>query len=101
MRRESSTVVVLVGGADEVLLAGLGKLPNVSVARAPADDAADGGSVGAGSARAADLGPAGSGWQPGALALSEAVRRRSTYVIVANDPLAEVAGQWQQMWSGH
>ena len=36
MRRESSTVVALVGEAGEGLLAGLGRFPNISVARAPA-----------------------------------------------------------------
>ena len=36
MRRESSTVVVLAGDVGEGLLDGLGRSPNVSVARAPA-----------------------------------------------------------------
>ena len=36
MRRESSTVVVLVGEVGEGLLAGLGRSGNVSLARAPA-----------------------------------------------------------------
>jgi len=35
MRRETSTVVVLVGEVGEGLLADLGQSPNVSVARAP------------------------------------------------------------------
>src|ERR1700733_8939565 len=38
MRRESSTVVVLVGEVDDRLVAGLGRSPNISVARAPAPD---------------------------------------------------------------
>jgi hypothetical protein len=36
MRRESSTMVVLIGEAGEGLLAELGRSGNVSVARAPA-----------------------------------------------------------------
>ena len=38
------------------------------------------------------------GWEAGALALREAARRRSTYVIVPDDPLAEVAAAWRAMW---
>jgi len=87
MRRESSTVVVLVGEVAEGLLAGLATLSNVSIARAPADGTGSG---------AADSGP---GWQPGALAMREAARRRTTYVIVPDDPLADVASRWQAMWS--
>ncbi len=40
----------------------------------------------------------GGGWEPGALAMREAARRRSTYVIVPEDPLANVAASWQAMW---
>lgn len=83
MRRESSTVVVLIGDEDNGLLAGLARSPNVSVARARAGDAAD----------------AQAGWEPGALAMREAARRRSTYVIVPDDPLADVAASWQSMWN--
>ena len=87
MRRESSTVVVLVGEVGEGLLDGLGRSPNVSVARAPATG---GGQPGEPTARP--------GWEAGALALREAARRRSTYVIVPDDPLAEVAAAWRAMW---
>jgi hypothetical protein len=87
MRRESSTVVVLVGEVGEGLLDGLGRSPNVSVARAPA---AGSGQPGEPVARA--------GWEAGALAMREAARRRSTYVIVPDDPLAEVAAAWRAMW---
>jgi hypothetical protein len=87
MRRESSTVVVLVGEVGEGLLDGLGRSPNVSVARAPA---AVGGQPGEPAARP--------GWEAGALAMREAARRRSTYVIVPDDPLAEVAAAWRSMW---
>jgi hypothetical protein len=88
MRRESSTVVVLVGEVDEGLLAGLGSSGNVSLARAPAAGPP-----------AAEEGPAPRpGWQAGALAMREAPRRRSTYVIVPDDPLAGVAAAWRAMW---
>ncbi len=91
MRRESSTVVVLVGEFGDGLLAGLTQSPNVSVARAPDDAAGQPTSEEA----AAGQRP---GWEAGALALREAARRRSTYVIVPDDPLAEVAATWRAMW---
>jgi hypothetical protein len=90
MRRESSTVVVLVGEADDGLLADLGRSPNVSVARVPAAEK-DG--------RGQHDG-ARPGWEIGALAMREAARGRSTYVIVPHDPLAEVADTWRAMWGG-
>src|ERR1700733_12398256 len=91
MRRESSTVVVVAGEFGDGLLAGLTQSPNVSVARVP-DDAAG--------QPSADEVAAGHrpGWEAGALALREAARRRSTYVIVPDDPLAEVAAAWRAMW---
>src|ERR1700689_2186966 len=91
MRRESSTVVAVVGEFGDGLLAGLTQSPNVSVARAPDD--ADGPPPG--DEAAAGHRP---GWEAGALALREAARRRSTYVIVPDDPLAEVAAAWRAMW---
>ena len=90
MRRESSTVVVLVGEISESLLAGLAGSPNVSVARAagtPAD--APGGTEPAAPRR---------GWEQGAMAMREAARRRSMYVIVPEDPLGQVAAEWRAMW---
>jgi len=87
MRRESSTVVVLAGEVGEGLLDGLGRSPNVSVARAPAAGAGQPGET-----------MARPGWEAGALAMREAARRRSTYVIVPDDPLAEVAAAWRAMW---
>ena len=90
MRRESSTVVVLVGEVDEGLLAGLGHSGNVSLARASAPAAGPPAAQGAPAARP--------GWEPGALAMREAARLRSTYVIVTVDPLAEVAAAWRAMW---
>jgi hypothetical protein len=88
MRRESSTVVVLVGETDDRLLAGLARSPNVSVARAPAAEKSGTGQPDA----------ARPGWETGARAMQEAARRRSTYVIVPDDPLSEVADRWRAMW---
>ena len=90
MRRESSTVVVVTGEVGEDLLTGLARWANVSVARAPAAGA----DAGSGS------GPPPAGWHAGAAALREAARRQSTYVIVPDDPLAEVAASWRAMWDG-
>ena len=92
MRRESSTVVVLVGDVADGLLAGLSRSVNVAVARAPA----------AGAGQADDREPAAArpGWETGALALREAARRQATYVIVPDDPLADVAAEWRAMWDG-
>ena len=78
VRRESSTVVVLVGAVAEPLLAGLARSSNVSLVRPP-DDEQD-------SLTAA------------ALALGQAARRRSPYVLVPADPLAGVAAEWAAMW---
>jgi len=83
MRRASSTVVVLVGQVDDRFLAGFAQSPNVSVARTPADGKQEA------------VRPA---WQTGAEAMGEAARRRSTYVIVRDDPLADVAAGWSAMW---
>ena len=90
MRRESSTVVALVGEVGEGLLAELGRSPNVSIARAPG--------AGTGQPDAAEPPGARPGWEGGALALREAARRVSAYVVVPDDPLAEVAAAWRAMW---
>src|SRR6266702_1454328 len=84
MRRESSTMVVLVGE--------LGRSGNVSVARAPAVRASPV-KAGAGQPAAAEQAdrPA---WQAGALAMREAARRQAAYVVVPDDPLAGVAAAW-------
>jgi hypothetical protein len=92
MRRESSTVVALVGEVGGDLLGGLGRSPNVAVASAPAVPGGAGGTAGNG------VTPVHPGWEPGALAMREAAHRRSMYVIVPDDPLAAVAASWQQMW---
>ena len=90
MRRESSTVVVLVGAVDEALLANLRRSPNVSIARAP--------EAGPGQPGAEEPASARPGWEAGALALREAARRASAYVVVPDDPLADVAAAWRAMW---
>ena len=90
MRRESSTVVVLAGEVAEGLLADLGRSANVSVARAPAP--------GAGQPEAEEPATAQQGWEAGAQALREAARRQSAYVLVPEDPLAEMAAAWRAMW---
>jgi hypothetical protein len=90
MRRESSTVVVLVGEVGDGLLAGLGQSPGVSVARARA--------AGSGSPDADEAAAPRPGWETGALALRAATRQRSMYVIVPDDPLADVAAGWRAMW---
>ena len=68
----------MVGAVDEPLLAGLARSSNVSLVRPP-DDEQD-------SLTAA------------ALALGQAARRRSPYVLVPADPLAGVAAEWAAMW---
>jgi hypothetical protein len=88
MRRESSTVIVLVGVADDALLAALARFPNVSVARAPASE----------QPRTAQPDGPRPGWETGALAMRQAARRGSTYVIVPDDPLSDVADRWRAMW---
>lgn len=85
-------MVALVGPVSSGLLAALAGSPNVAVVRAA--DASAGGPQ----ATAAEAGPGG-GWQRGAQAMREAARRRSTYVVVADDPLAGVAAAWQAMWA--
>jgi hypothetical protein len=90
MRRESATVVALVGEVSAELLAELAQTPNLSVARpSRATDPAQP----AESAKPGQL-----GWEAGARAMREAARLRSMYVIVPADPLADVAASWQQMW---
>lgn len=78
VRRESSTVVVLVGAVAEPLLTGLARSSNLSLVLPP-DDEKD-------------------PLTAAALALGEAGRRASPYVLVPADPLAEVAAEWAAMW---
>jgi len=80
-------VVVVTGDVGDDLLSGLARSVNVSIARAPA----------AGTGTGSGPPP---GWEAGAAALREAARRQSTYVVVPDDPLAEVAASWRAMWDG-
>jgi hypothetical protein len=103
MRRESSTVIALVGGVSGSLLAALAESFNVAVLRAPADQArqpaqprAAGVFHPGGSSAAPGL--ARPGWEQGAAAMHDAARRRATYVVVPADPLAGVAAAWRAMW---
>lgn len=105
MRRESSTVIALVGSVSGGLLAGLAESPNVAVVRPPAADQVS--EPGQGRPPTAVSQPGASGaapepphhsWKHGALAMHEAARRRATYVVVPADPLAGVAAAWRAMW---
>lgn len=84
MRRNPSTVVVLAGqsAAPAELLATVGRSMNVSVVRPDEPDGPD---------------------EPGGIEAAAGALRRaagvsSPYVLVAADPLAEVAEQWRAMW---
>ena len=80
MRRNPSTVVVLAGRTTEPVLAAVERSMNVVLVR-PADegDGADGVTV-------------------AATALRRAAGISAPYVLVAADPLAEVAAEWSAMW---
>lgn len=110
MRRESSTVIALVGHVSAALTTTLAESGNVAVVRAAADDPSAARSVRS-AGPATDIRPTGAdtsaggpkppvtaAWELGALAMRAAARRRATYVVVANDPLAGVAAAWRDMW---
>jgi hypothetical protein len=78
MRRESSTVVAVVGEVQDVLLDEVARFPNVTVARPP---------------------PGGTdSFEAAAAALRQASRGIAPYVLVPADPLAAVAAEWRAMW---
>jgi hypothetical protein len=81
MRRNGSTVVVLVGAAPAEVLAALDRSMNVVLVRPtdPADDDSN-------------------GLQAAAEALQRAGRATSPYALVTADPLAAVAAGWRAMW---
>ncbi len=81
MRRNASTVVILVGSVPGEVLAAVGRSMNVALIR-PEDPGAD---DGAGMAAAAE-------------ALRRAGRATSPYALVPADPLAAVAASWRAMW---
>ena len=87
MRHNPSTVVVLAGQANAGLLAAVGRPANVTLVRpeVPAGPAGADGSTG-------------DEIEVAASALRRAARISSPYVLVAADPLAAVAAQWQAMW---
>ena len=82
MRRESSTVVSVVGEVPDPLLAELARSPNVAVVRPRGPAEGDGDDV----------------LEAAVLALRQATGRASSYVLVPADPLAAVAAQWRAMW---
>jgi hypothetical protein len=87
VRHNPSTVVVLAGQPGDGLLTAVSRPANVILVRpeAPASPGgADGISV--------------DGIAVAAAALRRAARVSSPYVLVAADPLAAVAAQWQAMW---
>lgn len=88
MRRDSSTVLVLVGEVTNDLLTELARSMNISVALAPGTTAAG----------ASQPPAARAGWEPGAQAMRAAAGRHSTYAIVPQDPLGAVAAAWRKMW---
>jgi hypothetical protein len=115
MRRESSTVIALVGHLSGGLLAALAESGNVSFVRAAGPGTPSAAPAGSGTpegpvsrppekpAAAPDTASGIGGgwapaWEPGARAMRVAARRRATYVVVANDPLAGVASAWRDMW---
>jgi hypothetical protein len=83
MRRESSTVVSVVGEVRDALLAELARSPNLAVVRPPGDT---------GNAGEDD------GIETAVRALRQATGKGSSYVLVPADPLAAVASQWRAMW---
>jgi hypothetical protein len=78
MRRESSTVVVVVGEVQEVLLDEVARFPNVCVARPPQGEA--------------------DSFEAAAGALRRASGGIAPYILVPADPLAAVAAEWRAMW---
>jgi hypothetical protein len=82
MRRDSSTVVAVVGEVREPLLAAVSRFPNVTLARPPADEE--------------------NGIEAAAQALRKAAASAAPYVLLPADPLAGLMAEWQAMWDvGH
>jgi len=108
VRRNPATVVVLAGQPAEQVLATLSRSLNVVLVRPETPPAGAGagsagaGSAGAGSAGAGRAGPGGRAEAAGIDAAAAALRRAAgisaPYVLVAADPLREVAAAWQAMW---
>jgi hypothetical protein len=81
MRRNASTVVVLVGPVPDEVLAAVSRSMNVALVQP--EDPAD---------------PGGDAMEPAAGALRRAGRTSSPYALVPADPLAGLAASWQAMW---
>jgi hypothetical protein len=77
MRRGSSTIVSLVGGAGRELLPALGTVANVT-----------------------GFQPDAGGLEGAVDAFARAERASSPYVVVTADPLSDLASDWRAMWSG-
>jgi len=95
MRRDSSTVVAVVGELRRPVLAELSRSANVAVIQpAPPERLDPEPQAQAEEARTQppDLDSA-------AAALAAAARKPTRYVLVAADPLAALAAQWQAMWN--
>ena len=88
MRRNGSTVVVLVGSAPGAVLAALDRSMNVALIR-PADPEGEDSDEPQAAAEAL---------QRAAEALQRAGRASSPYALVTADPLAAVAARWRAMW---
>jgi hypothetical protein len=95
VRHNPSTVVVLAGQPREEVLSAVGRSLNVVLVR-PELPAGGAGRAGGGPA---DGGTAGGWIEAAAAALRRAAGVSAPYVLVAADPLADVAASWQAMWS--
>lgn len=97
VRHNPSTVVVLAGRPGEQVLAAVGRSLNVVLVRAepaPAGAGAGGGTGGGGTGGGAES----TGIEAAAGVLRRAAGISAPYVLVAADPLREVAAAWQAMW---
>jgi hypothetical protein len=87
VRHNPATVVVLAGQPGEPVLAAIGRSLNVVLVR---PESPPGGGAGSGAE--------GTGIEAAAGALRRAAGISAPYVLVAADPLREVATAWQAMW---
>jgi hypothetical protein len=94
VRHNPSTVVVLAGKPPDTVLSAVAKSLNVVLVRPERDaaGAAAGGRAGPGA------GEDGAGLEAAVWALRRAAGISAPYVLVAADPLAAVAAEWQAMW---
>ncbi|TVZ05724.1 hypothetical protein EAS64_14630 [Trebonia kvetii] len=95
MRHNPSTVVVLAGQPREDVLSAVGRSLNVVLVR-PELPAGGAGRAGGGTAEGET---ADGRIEVAAVALRRAAAVSAPYVLVAADPLADVAASWQAMWS--